>query len=136
MFENKDNRTLHTKYYLPTVKIEDYNVMIDGQNILDQPVKHDLRKFDKIQKITIGQGDDYTTGSLLDYNYFNNYYKVIAIDLSKQQGLDADPKAIQQINFTGNLAWEENANIAVFFIIKEAKETFRFFARNCESIMI
>ena len=51
-----------------------------------------------------GQGYDYTTGCLLDYNYFNKYYKLIATDLSKQQTLDADPEAIQQINFTGNLA--------------------------------
>ena len=55
------------------------------------------------KKIATGQGDDYTTGCLLDYNYFKNYYKMIATDLSKQQALDADPKAIQQIHFTGNL---------------------------------
>ena len=55
------------------------------------------------QKIATGQRDDYKTGCLLDYNYFKNHYKMTAIDLSKQQALDADPKAIQQINFTGNL---------------------------------
>ena len=69
----------------------------------DQPVKNNFRTYDNIQKITIGQRDDYTTGCLLDYNYFNEYYKMIAIDLSKQPTLDADPKAIQEINFTGNL---------------------------------
>ena len=62
--------------------------------------------FEKLQK---GQRNDYTTGCLLDYNYFNNYYKMIAIDLSKQQELDADPQAMQQINFTGNLDWAEEA---------------------------
>ena len=71
------------------------------------------------KKIATGHGDDYTTGCLLDYNYFKNYYKMIAIDLSKQQALDDDPKAIQQINFTGNL---ENQS-TIFFIIEEAKET-------------
>ena len=80
-----------------------------------------MRTYYNIRKIAIGQGDDYTTGSLLDYNYFNKYYKMIAIDLSKQQTLDNDPKAIQQINFTGNL--ERNNGAIMFFIIEEAKET-------------
>ena len=64
-------------------------------NVFDQPVKNNFRTYDNIQKITIGQRDDYATGCLLDYNYFNEYYKMIAIDLSKQPALDADPKAIQ-----------------------------------------
>ena len=93
--------------------------MIDGRNVFDQPVKNNLVTYDNVRKIAAGQGDDYTTGCLLDYPYFQNYYKMIAIDLSKQQTPDADPKAIQQINFTGNL--EEQATI--FFIIEEAQET-------------
>ena len=72
-FENTTGRTVHTKYYLPTVEIEDYNLTIDGQNIFDQPVKNNLRTYDNIRKIVIGQGDDYTTACLLDYNYFINY---------------------------------------------------------------
>ena len=59
--------------------------MIDGQNVFDQPVKNNLRTFDNIRKISIGQGDDYTTDRILDHNYFNEYYKMIVIDLSKQQ---------------------------------------------------
>ena len=78
--------------------------MIDGQNFFDQAVKSNLRTYDNIRKIATGQRDDYTTGYLLDYNYFSNYYKMKAIDLSKQQALDVDPKAMQQINFAGNLA--------------------------------
>ena len=77
--------------------------MIDGKNFFDKPIKNDLISYDNIRKITAGQGDDYLTGYLLDYIYFKEYYKLIAIDLSKQQKLDGDPKAIQQINFTGNL---------------------------------
>ena len=69
--------------------------MIDGQTFSIQSVKNNLVTSDNIRKITTGQGDDYTTGCLLDYNYFNNYYKMISIDLSKQQSFDADPKAIQ-----------------------------------------
>ena len=123
LFENNTNRTLHTKYYLPTVEIKDYNVIIDGENFFDQPVKNDLITYDNIQKIVTGQRDDFTTGCLLDYNYFNKYYKVIVADLDKQQILDADPKAIHQINLTGNLAREGNSNIILSFIIVEAKES-------------
>ena len=77
--------------------------MIDGQNFFDQPIRNDLITCDNTRKIATGQRDDYASGCLLDHNYFKNYYKMIVIDLSKQQALDADPKAIQQINFTGNL---------------------------------
>ena len=77
--------------------------MIDGRNFFSQPVKNNLTTYNNIRKIGTGQGDDYTTGCLLDYLYFKTYYKMISMDLSKQKELDADPKAIQQINFTVNL---------------------------------
>ena len=111
----------HSRYFIPTEKIKDYNVTIDGRNFLDQPFKYDIKSYENIRKIATGQGDDYTTGCLLDYNYFKNHYKMIAIDLSKQQELDADLKAIQQINFTGNLSG--NNNRLIFFIIEETNET-------------
>ena len=72
--------------------------------------------FEQLQQV---QGDDYTTGCLLDYNYFKNYYNMMAIDLSKEQALDADPKAIQQIKFTGNL--DRASGATMFFIIEESK---------------
>ena len=87
----------------------------------------------KLQKIATGQVDDYTTGCLSDYNNFNNYYKAIAIDLSKQQAINADPKAIQQINFTGNLHWAECAR--VFCIIEEAKETILDFSHGTVKVL-
>ena len=71
--------------------------MIDGRNFFDQTVKSNLKTYDNIRKITAGQGDDYTTGCLLDYNYFNRYYKIIVIDLSKEQALYADPKACNKL---------------------------------------
>ena len=74
-----------------------------------------------LEKIATGERDDYTTGCLLDYSYFQNHYKMIAIDLSKQQALDADPKAIQEINFTANS--DREGNTTMFFIIEETKET-------------
>ena len=68
--------------------------MIDGKNVFDQPVKNNKVTYENITNIATGQGDDCTTGYLLDYIYFKNYYKMIAVDISKQQALDADPKAI------------------------------------------
>ena len=70
--------------------------MIDGKNFFDQPINSDLKTYENIRRIATGQGDDYTSGCLLDYSYFKENYKMIAIDLSKQQALDADPRAIQQ----------------------------------------
>ena len=107
-FNANHNRTRHSRYYLRTAKVEDYNVMIDGKNSFNQPIKTDIKKYDNIRKITTGQGDNYTTGCLQYYNYFIKHYKMIAIDLSKQQALDANPKATQQITFTRNLRGADN----------------------------
>ena len=85
------------------------------------------------QKIATGQGDDYATVCLLNYNYFNKHNKMIAIDLSKQQALDADPKAIQQINFIENLDRPEGATM--FFIIEEAKETILDFSQGTARVL-
>ena len=107
--------------------------MIDGKNIFDQLIKNDEITYDNIRKIATGQGDDYTTSCLLDYSYFNNYYKMIAIDLSKQQVFDADPRAIQQINFTANL--DRAGNTTMFFIIEEAKETVLDFSQGTVKVL-
>ena len=88
---------------------------------MDQPIKYDKITYNNIRKIATDQGDDYTSGCLLGYAYIKKYYKMIAIDLSKQQALDTDPRAIQQINFTANLDRTENTRI--YFILEEAKET-------------
>ena len=77
--------------------------MINGKNFFDQPIKNNKVTYENIRKIATGQGDDYTTGCLLNYPYFKDSYKMIVVDLSKQQALNADPRAIQQINFTSNL---------------------------------
>ena len=94
--------------------------MTDGKNIFDQPINNMIKRYENIRKITTSQGDDYTTGCLLDYTYFKKY-KMIAIDLSKQQALDSDPRAIQQINFTANL--DRAGNTRIYFILEEVKET-------------
>ena len=100
------------------------------KNFFDQPVKNNLITYDSVQKIATVQGDDYTTGCLLEYSYFKDYYQMMAIDLSKQQALDADPKAIQQINFTENLARNPIANTTMFFIIEKANETVLNFSKE------
>ena len=102
-FKDDDGRKSYKQYYLSTINIKDYNVVRDRSNFFDKPIRNDLKTYDNIRKIVTGQGDDYTTGCLPDYPYFKKYCKLIAIDLSKQQKLDADPKVIQQINFIGNL---------------------------------
>ena len=81
----------------------------------------------------IGQGDDYTTGCLLDYTYFKKYYKMIAVDFSKQHDLDADPKAIQQINFTANL--DRPGNTRLYFILEEAKNTIFEFSQGTVKVL-
>ena len=122
-FGNKDDRKVNTKYYLPTVEIRDYNVMINGQNFFDQLVNNDWKK------------NDCTTGCLLVYSYFKNYDKMIAIDLSKQQALDAYLKAIQQINFIANLAQNSVANATIFLIMEEAKETILDFSQGTVKVL-
>ena len=89
------------------------------------------KTYKNIRKITIGQEDDCTTGYLLDYIYFKKY-KMIAIDLSKQQALDADPKAIQQINFTANV---NRANTRIYFILEEPKETIFEFSQGTVKVL-
>ena len=95
--------------------------MIDGRNFFNQLIDSMVKTYENIRKVAIGHGDNYTTGCILDYAYFKENYKMIAIDLSRQQELDADPRAIQQINFTANL--DRAVNTTIFFIIEEAKET-------------
>ena len=124
-------RDSYRKYYLPRVNITDYNVVIDDKNFYDQPINSQIRKYDKIRKITLGKGDDYSTGCLLDYNYFRNNYQLIAVDLSKQRELDADPRAIQQIEFIGMLKTNSN----VYTILEKAKETMLEFYKGTAKIM-
>ena len=89
--------------------------------------------YENSRKIAAGQGDDYTTGCLLDHSYFSDTYKMIAVDLSKQQALDADPRAIQQINFPANL--DRAGNTRVYFILEEAKETILDFSQGTVKVL-
>ena len=132
-FENDDDRISDDEYYLPTVEIKDYTFVINGENFFDQPIKNNKITYDNMRKIATGQGDDYTTGCLLDYPYFADTYKMIAVDLSKQQALDSDPRASQQINFTANL--DRTGNTRVYFILEEAKETILDFSQGTVKVL-
>ena len=94
-------RKSYTKYFIPRVNITTYNELIDGRNFYDQPVNDKVKQYDENGEFATGQGDDYTTECLLDYQYFKNHYNLIVVDLSKQKELDADSRAIQQIEFYG-----------------------------------
>ena len=108
--------------------------MINGENFFDQPINNNKVTYENIRKIATGQGgDDYTAGCLLDYQYIKDYYKMIAIDLIKQQALDADPRAIQQINFTANI--DAAGNTRVYFILEEAKETILDFSQGTVKVL-
>ena len=85
----------YKKYFLPRVKIDNYNIEIYGRNFYDQPVNDSIKQYDEVRKISTGKGDDYTTVCLLDFDYFEKNYKIIAVNLSKQKALDADSRAIQ-----------------------------------------
>ena len=132
-FESDDDRTSYDEYYLPTVEIKDYNILINGENFFDQPIKNNKVTYENIRKIATGQGDDYKTGCLLDYPYLTDTYKMIAADLSKQQALDADPRATQQINFTTNL--DRAGNTRVYFILEKAKETILDFSQGTVKVL-
>ena len=132
-FENEDGRTSHSEYYLLKVETKDYNVKIDGKNLFDQPIKNDSKTYENIRKIATDQGDNYTTFCLLDYAYFKENYKMTARDLSKQQALNADPRATQHINFTANL--DRDGDATKFFIIEEAKETVLDFSQGTVKVL-
>ena len=128
------------KYFLPRVKIENYNIEIDGRNFYDQPINDSIKQYDEVRKISTGQGDDYTTGCLLDFAYFEKNYRLIAADLSKQKALDADPRAIQQIIFTGKIkSTAQNTRVIIYYILEflQSKEkNARILQRNSQNSVI
>ena len=131
---NTNNRVLrnsHTKYFLPRVNITNYNVLIDGRNFYDQPINDLIKQYDEITNTATGQGDDYTTGCLIDYQYFRDHYQLIAVDLSKQKELDADSKAIQQIEFYGML----KTNSRVCTVLEKSKETMLEFYKGTTKVL-
>ena len=128
---NSTDRTVQKKYYLRTIEMKDYNIMIDGQNFFDQPVKNDLRTYENIREILIGLWDDYTSGCQLDYSYFSKYFQMTAKNLSEQQGLESVPKTIQHLNKGEDV----DDNTIIFFIIKERNETILDFSQGTVRVL-
>ena len=127
--DNRDDRTSYSTYYLPKVQIKDFNVVIDKTPFFDQPVKNKEEVYEKI--IEIGRNSEYNTENLMDYEYFKKYYRVIAVDLSKQHELQENKDLVQQINFIGRL--EEEATI--FFITEKREETTIEFSQNFANVL-
>ena len=130
---NNDNRKSFLQFYLPRIMIKDFNVIIDKLAFFDLPIKTEEEAYGKL--IDISKNDEYTTGNLLDYDYFKNYYKLIAIDLSKQQVLQENEDLIQQINFIGRLDINANANANVFIIIEKKENTILEFSQNFPNVL-
>ena len=126
---NNDNRKPFSQFYLPRVMVKDFNVIIDKLAFFDLPIKTEEEAYQKI--LDIRRNNEYTTGNLLDYDYFKKYYKLIAIDLSKQQLLQENEDLIQNINFIGRL--EEAAN--VFIIIEKKEHTILEFSQNFANVL-
>ena len=126
----------YKKYFLPRVKIENYNIEIDGRNFYDQPINDSIKQYDKVRKVSTGQGDDYTTGCLLDFAYFEKYYRLIAADLSKQKALDADSRAIQQIIFTDKIkSTVANTKVIIYYILEQTKEIELQFSKGTTKVL-
>ena len=112
-------RNEQQKYYLLRIDLGKYNIIIDGRNFFYNPIESDIEKYRELKKVIIGKGEYYTTGSLLDCNYFDKHFKLVAVDLSKQKELDADPRAIQQIEFKYMLG----TNSTIYWVLEKSKET-------------
>ena len=122
-YQTADDRQSFSQFsYLPKVMVKDFNVIVDKLAFFDLPIKTEEEAFEKI--IDISRNNEYATGNLLDYDFFKKYYKLIAIDLSKQQVLQENEDLIQQINFIGRL--EQAANV---FIIIERTYHLRILAK-------
>ena len=127
-YHTADDRQSFSQFYLPNVMVKDYNVIIDKLAVFDLPIKTEEEAYEKI--IDISRNNEYTTGNLLDYDYFKKYYKLIAIDLSKQQVLQENEDLIQQINFIGKL---EEAT--AFIIIEKKEHTVLEFSQNFANVI-
>ena len=124
---NTDSRYSFLNYYVPKVQIKDFNVLVDEKSFFDLSVKNEEEAYGRI--IETGNNNDYATGNLLDFAYFKKYYKLTAIDLSKQTKL----KDAQQINFIGKLS--RNTGAKMFIIIEISEETTFNFSQNFATII-
>ena len=122
--------------FFQELKQKIYNIEIDGKNFYDQQIKDSIKPYDEIKKISTRQGDDYTTGCLLDFDYFLKNYRLIAVDLSKQKSLDADSRAIQQFILIGKIkVTEENTKVIIYYILEKSRETTLEFSKGTTKVL-
>ena len=128
---NITDENSYKRYFFPRIKIKNYNIEIDGRNFYHQPINDSVKQYDEVRKMSTGKGDDYITGCLLDFAYFEKNYKIIAADLSKQKALHADSRAIQRIIFPGHT----DAQIRVYYILEQSKETILEFSKGTTKVL-
>ena len=128
-YQNANDRQSFSTFYLQRVMVKDFNVIIDKLAFFDLPIKTEEEAYEKI--IDISRNSENTSGNLLDYDYFKNYYKLIAIDLSKQQLLQEIENLMQQINFIGRL----EVAASVFIIIEKKEHTILEFSQNFANVL-
>ena len=139
--EDADSKRFRAKrYHLPKDIMKNYNVIINGKSFYDQAIDSDVKRYKETRKLTTGQGEDYTTGCLLGYDYIKNHYRLIAVDLSRQKELDADPKSIQQIELVGQLKNSDDAVVAsesifALTILEKIKEMRLKFSQGSVTIL-
>ena len=121
----------YRKYFLPRLKMKNYNIEIDGRNFYDQPINDSVKQYYEIRKVSTGRGDDYTTGCLLDFSYFEKNYRLITVDLSKQKALDVDSRAIQQIILIG----KTDNQIRVDYVLEQSKVTILEFSKGRTNVL-
>ena len=123
---NEVERDSHRKYFLPRVNITNYDILIDGRNFYRESINDQIKKYDDIRQISTEKGDDCTTGCLLNYQYFKDHFQLTAVDISKQKDLDADPIAIQQIEFYGKLETNSQVGTVLQAFTKYLRQTLVF----------
>ena len=124
------------KYFLPRFKIENYIIEIDGRDFYDQPINDLIKQYDEVRKISIGKGDDYTTGCLLDFAYFQKKLQINCSWVKQEKALDADSRAIQKIIFTGKIkVKEENTRVIIYYILEKLKETILEFSKGTTKVL-
>ena len=128
---NRVTADSHRRNFLPRVKVKYYNIEIDGRNFCYQRINDLIKQYNEVRKILTAQGDDYTTGFLLDFGCFEKNYRLIAAGLSKQKALDADSRAIKQIIFTG----KASEGVMIYYILEQSRETMLEFSKRTTKVL-
>ena len=132
---NANTEESRRRYYLPRAEVKDYNILIDGRNFYDQNVNSSIVKCNELLKTTTGRLEDYSTGCLLDYDYYLKDFNIVGIDLSHQAVLDSDPKINQQIEFVYKLpSGDADINYDLLTVLEKEKQTVLKFSEGTVNV--